>query len=237
MKPYAGTVAAVVLLLLSTAGGVPPRGRFVEAVGENQLDKLIDEIIYEQGQELIKKGKDKIRLPDFHKKFEKHIVGSLELEAEVHLENGWFKNTTTLYRIGDVEEKDAPDGSMTFRATFGLRTAVIGHEDFNWKFWMLQGSGDMDAECKDNAVTVQFTIAYDEQHNCKVNLDVAQITRLGSFRVSFEPDGFVNKLKGKLFTCALNVFASRIKDTVNAHLEDALRAALKKVDICGMLPF
>ncbi|KAL1123330.1 hypothetical protein AAG570_002415 [Ranatra chinensis] len=200
------------------------------------LDDLFDEALWEAGQNMIKKGLDKIDLPHFDKQFSEHIIGPININGDVFVHNGVFKNLSSIYRIGSIGYQNLTDGTIVVTASLGMKEVELMYE-FGYKVMFFSSHKTINAQCTENEITVEVALTYDDQHNCQVKLNKASVDKLGGFVIDITPKGVISNLEGRLLTSGLNRLADISRSFINQNLLSVLSKAMQSVDVCSMLPF
>ncbi|KAF6201793.1 hypothetical protein GE061_004188 [Apolygus lucorum] len=198
------------------------------------INQAVDELL-DSGREVLKsRGQDKIVIPNLDKTFDKKIW-TTTIHGEFHASGGLFQDTTSIRRTGDVTMK-TEGNKLTLSASMGLGLLEVDFSHYSFQLLAIHSEGSIHAACTRNSINAVITIIR-QGNQCNVQLDSAQIVDLGNFDVQMSGPGDLNKLGSLLFTWVLNQFNDLIRGQINHHIEDALREAMKKVDLCKKIPF
>lgn len=118
----------------------------------------------------------------------------------------------------------------------GIGVLQVDFSHYSFKLLAIHSEGSIHAACSRNSINAVISVVR-QGKQCNVNLKHANIVDLGGFDVRMDGPGDLNKLVNMLAPWILNHFNDLIRGQINNHLEDALREAMKKVNICDKIPF
>ncbi|KAF6213240.1 hypothetical protein GE061_010957 [Apolygus lucorum] len=152
---------------------------------------------------------------------------------------GTVVNATGIHRSGDAKITLVDDDKMVVDVGITLDPMVVTFLKFDISFsspFPLSSSGGMQIKLGQNDATLQITF----QKNtgvCKLNIDTATLTGLGSVDLLILPDTWWAEIKDKGVDYYLGNHNDDLKIVTNKYLQSALQSAIDKVNPCQYLPF
>ncbi|CAB0005482.1 unnamed protein product [Nesidiocoris tenuis] len=192
------------------------------------INEAIDQLLDSGRAVLRANGQDKIALPNLDKVIDKKIFGNAVIHGEFHANGGIFQDPTTIRRTGDVTMQ-TEGNKLTLTASLGMDLLAVDYGHYTFQLLAVHSEGSIHAACARNSLSAVITVVHDG-NRCNAQLEHARVDDIGGFDVKMSGPGDLNKLGSLVIPWVLNQFDSLVKSTINGHLEDALRQAIKNVE-------
>lgn len=199
----------------------------VNVCGTVNLDKIVDELLDGLRNDIVKKGFDKIKIPDIQENFVKK-VGIIEMKGYFHGEDGWAKNLSTIYRTDHVIAT-SHDNSLTVSCGFGLYDLQFGYDKYKAKFINIGPSGKLDVSVAKNSLLLNATVSWNNG-TCNTTLDYLRLNKLGGFNMKITGLGPLNWLISKISDWIFKKFHNEIREKVETTLKEEIESQLKTFD-------
>jgi hypothetical protein len=201
--------------------------------GTINFNKIVDDLLDSLRVDIIKHGKDRIRVPDIDETFTKKVY-FIKVKGEFKGENGWVENLSTIYRTADVVATSYGKW-LSLSCGFGLRHLEVGYDTYRAKFMGLAPHGQINAIINKNSVLLKATVSW-ANHNCTTTLNELVLDRFGGFKLKVTGLGPMNWLLSKIGTWVLQHFESEIKDRVESTLREELETKLDHFNCSKIFP-
>nr|BAN20091.1 unknown secreted protein [Riptortus pedestris] len=191
----------------------------------NDVNPLLEEIIYTTNQDFIKNHQDKIEIKPF-------VVDGLLYRVTV--KGGQLSNLATLALRGDNQVFDQTDGEGYSLFNYDL---FVGLQEINVKLdyeytflHFIGGSGTVDLSTNTDTVRAKGTLTSYDSGKCEAVLQSAQVTEIGNFNIQFTPDS-IGKRFLKFFTSFIaNYIVPHVKFVINHYVANIVKNDIPKSD-------
>ncbi|XP_049856086.1 uncharacterized protein LOC126336436 [Schistocerca gregaria] len=193
---------------------------------DSSIDTLVDFVIDMVKQEITKRGKSQIQIPDIHETFRKR-VGPLKVKGTFDAKKGWFKSLSSLYRSEGISVSKT--GSiLTVTAGVGLKKMVLGYDQYKARFEHIGPKGLVTGEVDHNAVEVKLTVDLSGSH-CKIALAGLRFKQLSKLKIHLTGLGKLSWIFSKVVTWITNTFKGKIIDSAERELSENLETVLGRI--------
>ncbi|KDR17360.1 uncharacterized protein LOC110831786 [Zootermopsis nevadensis] len=201
--------------------------------GTVNLNKIVDELLDGLRVDIIKQGKDRIKIPDIDETFNKRVY-FIKVKGEFKGENGWVESLSTIHRTADAVASSYGK-NLSVSCGFGLEHLEVGYDRYRAKFMRLGPHGKINGIVGKNSILLKATVAWTNQ-NCTVALNQLVLDSFGDFKLKVTGLGPMNWLLSKISTWILQHFESEIKGRVESTLREEIEKKLDHFDCSKYFP-
>ncbi|KAJ9584539.1 hypothetical protein L9F63_021149 [Diploptera punctata] len=199
----------------------------VDVCGTVNLDKIVDELLDSLREDIVKKGYDKIKIPDIHETFVKR-AGIIHVNGYFQAEQGWAKNLSTIQRTADVIAS-SKGNNLSVSCGFGLTNLEFGYDKYKAKFMEIGPCGGLVVTISKNSVLLNATVSWNNG-TCTTTLDYLSLNKLGGFNLRITGLGPLNWLLTKVSDWLFKKFHDEIKVKIESALKEQIENQLKTFD-------
>ncbi|XP_069705326.1 mite allergen Lep d 7-like [Periplaneta americana] len=205
----------------------------LDVCGTVNLNKIVDEMLDSLRKDIVKRGKDKISIPNIHENFTKK-VGIVKVKGVFDAEQGWVKNLSTVHRTADVFASSYGKW-ISVSCGFGLAHLELGYDEYKASFMKLGIHGQLDGLIAKNSILLNATVSW-ENHTCVTKLNEFVLNQFGGLKLRVTGLGPLNWLFSKISTWILQHFKSEIKMKVETTLREEIEELLSHFDCSKYFP-
>lgn len=187
--------------------------------GGTDMNSVVDQVLQSAREEILRKNKDQIELPDILERFRKK-VGPIRISGRFEAREGWAKSLTSLQRTGDAVMVESGD-RIVVEVPLGLRDLQIGYNNYKAKLGKLGPGGHLTATVSSNAIKLRASLLLTDQA-CSLGVDTLDLVDLGKINVHVTGLGKLNFLYSEIVTWV----TAKLHDKIENAVQNALRSAI-----------
>jgi hypothetical protein len=211
----------------------PPAASNTTVCGTVNLNKIVDELLNGLRLDIVKQGKDRIRIPDIDETFSKRVA-FIKVKGEFKGENGWVGSLSTIHRTADAVASSY-DKWLSVSCGFGLGHLEVGYDNYKAKFMRLGPHGKINAIIGKNSILLKATVSW-ANHKCTTTLNELVLDNFGDFKLKVTGLGPMNWLFSKISTWVLRRFKSEIKGRIESTLREEIEKKFDHFDCSKYFP-
>ncbi|RZF44098.1 hypothetical protein LSTR_LSTR004470 [Laodelphax striatellus] len=194
------------------------------------INKIIDELLKYSREAIIDANLDRIPVPDISKSF----VGPIETKGHFLATNGSTAYLSTVHRTGNAHMISGKT-TVTLILNLGLEKLVVDFDQYEAKYMDIGPRGKMRVTVDQNSIYAVLSLKYNLV-NCTQELVTLIIDHLDGIDVRMTGLDPFNWLLDDVVTWVASDFRGSIKSSIEVGLQQSIKQALTKYNICKYLP-
>ncbi|XP_039286042.1 uncharacterized protein LOC111062378 isoform X3 [Nilaparvata lugens] len=194
------------------------------------INKIVDELLKYSREAIIDANLDRIPVPDISKSF----VGPVGTQGHFLATNGSTAYLSTVHRTGNAHMISGK-ATVTLILNLGLERLTVDYDQYEAKYMNIGPRGKMRVTVDQNSIYAVLSLKYNLV-DCTQELVTLIIDHFDGINVRMTGLDPFNWLLDDVVTWVASDFKDSIKLAIEQGLQQAIKEALKKYNICKYLP-